>query len=90
MGRALKRNTRYGNSAFTRNNLSKDAPLPFIPALHAEVFVEDGADDLQKFDRLCREIEDCDDDGSDETTQNIVNLRDWTTLTTNPHDARMK
>jgi hypothetical protein len=86
---ALKRNTRYANSAFTRDNLPKDAPLPFIPALHAEVFVEDCADDLQEFDRICCEIGECDADGPDKATQNIVNLRDWTTLTTNTH-TRMK
>ena len=86
---ALKRNTRYANSAFTRDNLPKDAPLPFIPAFHAKVFVEDCADDLQEFDRICCEIGECDADGPDKATQNIVNLRDWTTLTTNPH-TRMK
>ena len=59
--------------------MQKDAPLPFIPAHHAEVFVEDGAEDLQKFDRICCEIEEWDADGPDEGTQNIVNLSDWTT-----------
>jgi hypothetical protein len=76
---ALKQNTRYGNSAFTRNNLPKDAPLPFIPALHAAaVFVEDGAEDLQEFDRICCEIEEWDADDSDVGTQNVVKLSDWT------------
>jgi hypothetical protein len=82
---ASKENTRYGNSAFTRNNMAKDAPLPFIPSRYTEVFADEGAEDLQTFDRICRKIEEWDADGPDEATQNIVRLSDWMTPTTNPH-----
>ena len=72
---ALKRNTRYGPLwTVCRRTRRCHSSLRSAPKSLSRT----GAEDLQKFDRICCEIEEWDADDSDERSQNVVKLSDWT------------